>query len=236
MAAILLAWPALAADTPMHSIAVEGQAEVKVMPDYATIDIGVVSQNAIVADALSDNGAKMSRVIAAIRVLGIPEADIQTSDFAITPKYQKRAPGEGYDSDDMRPIVGYSIMNSVKVTVSDLAKVAKIIDATVQVGANASSSVEFAVRDPARYLDQVRAAAVDAAHHKAEVFTAAAHLKLGRALSVTDNRANASYNDRPGTDRAGIEMVVVTAQKTTTPILSGEIAISAEVTVVYATD
>jgi len=234
-AAMLLAAPAYALQD--HSIAVDGSATIAVPPDYATITLGVVSQANAVADALGENSAKMHRVIEALKAIGIPERDIATTDFSIQPRYEKVPAGQEYDSDDMRAIAGYAVRNNVRVTIGDLSKIAKVIDVSVNAGANASNQVNFALRDPSQLLDKVRIAAMEAARHKAEVFAAAAHLKLIRVLSVSDGRTGlgGAYSDYQTVP------IVVTAEKATTerqptPVLYSDIGISDSVTVVYATD
>ncbi|HEY1630397.1 MAG TPA: SIMPL domain-containing protein [Rhizomicrobium sp.] len=234
-AAILLTAPAYALQD--HTIAVDGSATLSIPPDYATISLGVVSQAKIVADALGENSAKMHRVIEALKAIGIPQKDIATSDFSIQPRYEKAPPGQEYDSDDMRPIAGYAVRNNVRVTIDDLGKIAKVIDVSVDAGANASNQVSFALRDPSQLLDKIRIAVVEAAHHKAEVFAAAAHMKLGRVLSIADSRTgmgggSADYQTVP----IAVSAYSGADPRQPTPVLFSDINISDSVTVVYATD
>ncbi len=234
---LLSAMPALAdQETPLHAIAVAGEAQSWINPDYATIEIGVITQGPLVGDALSDNNARMSKVIGALRRLGIADGDIHTSNFDISPKYQKMEPGE-YDEDALRPIVGYKVANKVTVTVTDMTKIARIVDTSVEAGANASGKIDFHVHHVGDYMDKVRSAAIENARHKAQVLTAAAHAELGAVLSITDNESNTSYNGRAGgtRDMDDMEMVVVTGSRIPTPVLPGQISISAQVTVLYAT-
>lgn len=81
-------------------------------------------------------------------------------------------------------------------------------------------------------MDRAREAAVESARHKAQVLTAAAHLQLESALSITDNLASTNYNGRTGGEMP--DMVIVTGSQIPTPILPGQIAITSEVTIVYA--
>jgi uncharacterized protein len=89
--ACLVAIPAHAEETPRHSIAVAGESELLLPPDYATITVGVVTQAPQVANALAENSERMTRVIAAIKSVGVLDKDIQTSIFRIRPKYEKTA-------------------------------------------------------------------------------------------------------------------------------------------------
>ncbi len=232
VAAALSVSGALADETPQNAVAVQGEAEIQLPPDYAELELGVVTQGPVVGDALNDNNARMSRVVQAIEALGIAERDIRTSDFAIQPKYEKLPQGE-YDIEDFRSIVGYAVANKVTVTVRNLPLVARIIDESVKAGANASSRVSFEVDHLTAHLDDARRQAVESAHHKAEVLSEAAQVKLGRAISITDNQADTSYNGRP--QRFAIETIVVSASRFPTPIEPGLVTIHSAVTVVYDT-
>jgi len=232
LAACFAVAPALADETTPHTIAVAGEAQLLLPPDTATIELGVITEAPLVGDALADNSARMTKVIAAVRDLGIQDKDIRTSTFLIQPKYEKQDTRD-YDTEAFRTIVGYYISNKITVTVKDLSNIARIIDESIKAGANASGTVTFNVNKLTAHLDDARRAAVESARHKAEVLTEAAHLTLGPALSITDNQADSSYNNRP--DAGSIETVVVTGSRVPTPIEPGLVSITSTVTVIYAT-
>jgi hypothetical protein len=228
--ALLTSLPCAAAETQEHTVAVMGEAEIKLPPDFADVEVGVVTQGVVVADALADNNARMNHVIDALRALHIPDKDIRTSEFTIQPKYESLPQGQ-YDYQAFRQITGYYISNSVTVSVTDMTKIASVIDTSVKAGANASGKVEFHVKNLTEHMDEARKAAVENAHHKALVLTEAAHMTLGPALSITDNEANTSYNNY---SRGGaVESVVVTASEAGTPIAPGEMTMFSQITVVY---
>jgi len=235
----VLAVSSARADAPVapHTIAVAGQAQLLIPPDYAMIQLGVISQAPLVGDALADNSARMTQVIEAMKALGIPAKEIQTSTFIIQPKYEKTAPGD-YDTQQFRTIVGYYISNKVTVKVRDLSNVAKIIDESVKAGANASGDVEFMVDALSTHMDEARRNAIADALHKAQVLTDASHMKLGRALSIVDNQAEATYDSETrGTYAYGlVETVIVTGARVATPIEPGLVTLSSKVTVIYATN
>jgi uncharacterized protein len=229
-AALLLAvLPAVADATPPYTIAVQGEAKLAAAPDQASVEVGVVSQNAEASKALAENSAKMAKVLAAIRAFGIKDADVKTADFSIQPRYAKRVSND-YDDTEPRPIVGYAVTNKVIVTVTDLAKASKIIDTAVDAGANDLGQVFFSLKDVAKFADEARLEAVKAARCKAEVLTKAAQVELGRPVSITDNQANAYYNNRAGTN---LETVIVTGKRMAAPIQPGQIEVSSSVTIVY---
>jgi uncharacterized protein YggE len=61
--------------------------ESKVTPDLATITLGVQTDGATAAGALSANAAQMNKVVAALKKAGIAERDIQTSNLSVNPQY-----------------------------------------------------------------------------------------------------------------------------------------------------
>jgi uncharacterized protein YggE len=234
----VLAGEAALADATVepHTIVVAGQAELMIPPDFATIELGVISQAPLVGDALADNSARMTRVIDAMKALGIPDKDVRTSTFVIEPKFEKSESGD-YDAQRFRTIVGYYISNKVSVRVRNLANVAKIIDESVKAGANASGNVGFEIDALTQHMDEVRQKAIEDARHKAQVLADAAHMKLGPALSIVDNQSDTSYD---GQSRGyygynALETVVVTGSRLPTPIEPGLVTLMSKVTVVYAT-
>src|SRR5690242_21337540 len=60
-------------------------------PDLATIDAGVVTQGATAAAALSDNSARMARVLAALKAAGVESGDVATSTVRLNPQYRYAA-------------------------------------------------------------------------------------------------------------------------------------------------
>lgn len=224
--------PAVADETPRNTIAVAGEAELQLPPDYASIELGIVTQGPTVAPALNENSDRMTRVIAAIKALGLQDKDIRTSTFLIQPKYEKQETRD-YETDAFRSIVGYYVSNKITVTIKNLADVARVIDEGVKAGANASGTVDFRVDKLTAHMDDARRAAIANARHKALVLTEAAHVKLGRPLSITDNRADTQYNSRA--EGGTVEQVVVTASRIPTPIEPGLVTITTQVTVVFST-
>ena len=230
LAVMFLSLPVQAQETPLHTIAVAGEVELRLPPDYATIELGVISQGVSVSDALADNSAKMTRVIAAVKALGVRDADIQTSQFEIQLRYAANSTPGNYQDQNFRTITGYYVVNQVTAKVRDLKNVAKVIDDGAKAGANQTSNVTFNVNSIADHFDDARRQAVENARHKAEVLAAASHVQLGATLSITDNQADRSYSARPN----AIEQVVVSASRIATPIEPGQVSVSATVTVVYA--
>lgn len=224
MAVLVMTASISAAPLDPNTIVVSGTAEVLVNPDYATIDIGVVTSNKVTAAALQENNIEMNRVVAAIKALGIAEKSMQTSNFSIDVLHPKTKNGE----DDESKIAAYEVTNKLTVTVSDLAKVADIIDTAVKAGANSSNSVSFDVKDRRAYDDQVLAAAVRDARHHAEVMAAVEHAIVGKMVSLT-NVPSVGYG---GVNAPPAEAILIKEEHV--PVLPGQISINANVQVIFA--
>jgi uncharacterized protein YggE len=209
------------AELAPNTIAASGYATVLASPDTASIDIGVVTASPTTSMALRANNAEMAKVVSAIRGLGVPEAQIQTSNFSIDAQHPQ---GKNGQEDESRTI-GYAVTNKLTVTLTDLSKVADVIDAAVRAGANSSNSVSFDVKDRRMLDDQALAQAVRNARHDAEIMAAAEHAKVGRLISVTDDFS-------VGSDRSFAPVDIALGYRT--PILPGQITIAAHVLAVFA--
>src|SRR5690606_25684363 len=82
--------------------------EVRVKPDMATINIGVMTEAPTAADASRQNASKMSEVTAALAKQGVEARNIQTTGLNLNPQYTYR--------NDQPPVLrGYQASNQVTV-------------------------------------------------------------------------------------------------------------------------
>lgn len=160
------------------------------VPDLAVIRSGVVSQAATAAAALSDNSARMSRVLAALRRAGIAERDIQTSNVGLSPQYR-------YAENKPPVITGYQANNSLQVRFRDVAKAGPILDALVAEGANQIDGPNLMLDKPTEALDEARADAIKRARDRAELYARAAGLRVVKIVSITEQGENAGYAPPP---------------------------------------
>jgi uncharacterized protein YggE len=212
--------PLAAAQLVSDTIVASGEAQIRVRPDTASIDIGVVTASSTAASALRANSSEMARVLAAIREIGIPDAAMQTSNFSIDAQHPHNRAGE----EDETRTVGYAVTNKLTVTVNDLSKVADIIDSAVRAGANSANSATFGLKARGALADKVLFNAIRNARHNAEIMAAAQNLRIGRMLTASD-------------ENSSIEGGLTIAQPdgiANTPVLPGEVTIEAHVTAVFS--
>ena len=183
--AVTLAAPTLAQPALPPAISVTGEATVSVPPDQAQIDGGVTSDARTAREASDANNAAMGKVLQALKAAGIEERDYQTSRLSLQPQFAtpskgtERAPG----------ISSFRASNRVLVRIRDVTKVANVIDALVNAGANDIGSIQFTVTQASKHLDEAREKAIADARRKAEIYARAAGVTLGDPISISEEGA-----------------------------------------------
>jgi uncharacterized protein YggE len=218
-AAVLLlisaaAAPALAADA--RTISMSGHGEAKAAPDLVTVNAGVTTSAATAAAALSANTARMKQVFAALEKMGVPQKNIQTMNFSVSPQYSNPQGNEG------PRLTGYQVNNQVRLRLDDVAGLGKALDALVAAGANHMNGIDFAIQDPAPLLAKARADAIADARLRAETYARAAGVTLGPILSISEG----GEGPRPMYRMMAMAPAPV-------PVAAGEETISADVAVVW---
>ncbi len=197
-------------------ITVSGVAIVSGKPDIAYLTVGVSTEDKEAAKAASTNAATTSAVIDAIVRSGVAKNDIETAQYTVSPVMDYRS---------QRPVTtGYQVSNIVRVTVRDLAKVGAVIDAAMASGANNVQSVRFEVKDNTKLRQRALVEAIANARADAELIASTMKVRLGKVVSVTESGPTIP---RP---------LEFSAMKTAaeTPILPGDVDVTASVTVVYS--
>jgi uncharacterized protein len=167
-----------------RGIGVTGTGRVAVKPDTGTIEVGAEARAAQLGDATAEVDRRMREVLARVKALGVRDADIRTTTYAIDPVAEpSRQPGEAPTA----RIIGYHVSNVVQVRVRGVDGLGKLADAAVAGGANVVRNIQFTVDDPSRVEAEARALAVQDAAARARQVAAAAGVKLGRLLSLTDS-------------------------------------------------
>ncbi|MBI2794317.1 MAG: SIMPL domain-containing protein [Ignavibacteria bacterium] len=165
-----------------RAIVIEGEAEAIVIPDRASVMIGVETEGSDVLTIKRDNDKRVKTLYSALKELGIPERDIQTSDLQIHPQYDF--------SMGKRTLLKYMMRNVVYVTVRDLSKIDKVINTAVSGGVNILDNVSFSLSTAKQIRDSLRIEAVKDAMVKASALASAAGAKAGRVMSIEEEDSN----------------------------------------------
>ena len=202
------------------ALTVTGEARLDVSPDQAVIQLGVVHQATNAASAQSQVNSVSSEIISALRTLGVPETSIQTSQLSLRPVYRTRP-----QVSEPPSIVGYEASYQLSVSIDDLQRVGKIVDAALQAGSNQLLGIQFALKDEAPARQKALQEAVAQAQNKAVAIAAASGVHLVRILEIQEST---SFNHP-------VPMLRMSAMQATaeTPVQPGQVEITASVTLRY---
>ncbi len=211
-----------------QGIWVSGTGEVAVTPDIATLRVDIVAQESTVAVAQSKASEAMTKVMKALADSGIAQKDIQTRSFSIQQLTR-------YDKDKQQDVViGYQVSNTVNAKIRAIDKAGAVIDAVAKAGGNLTriNGISFSIDDPTAYYKDARQKAMTDAKAKAEQLAGLAGVALGKPTYITEN----SYMPAPiYRDQVKAVPAPLPAGVPSTPVSPGEMEITINVQVAYAT-
>ena len=155
------------------SVTAHGEAVITVEPDQAEIDIGVVTQAKNAPDAARENSDKLSRVMTEVKKLLGKGDEVKTASYSLNPNYR-------YPQGGKPEIVGYTATNILRIKTGALANVGKLIDASMQSGANTIQRLVFNLKDEhAAQLQALRLASTKAKAKAEEIAAAPTPVEAG---------------------------------------------------------
>jgi uncharacterized protein YggE len=210
------------AQNSLATISATCTGRVVIVPDFASVTLGVNTLAPTVVEAQQQNATQISAVLEALAGQGIAKEDMQTSYFGINPEYDYNT----RNADGTQPLLGYRVSNNLNVTIRDLDKVSAVLDAAMAAGVNESHGLSFDSSKRAEAYDQALSTAVKAAARKAGILADAAAVTLGDVLSIAEqNTGNfGAFNSAGG---------VMEARAADTQIVNGTLVVEATVELVY---
>lgn len=212
---------------PAEGIVIQTTGEVRVKPDLATVQAGVVSEGKTAAEALSKNTPALARLIEAVKAAGVAQGDLSTSQVALTPR-MTQASASPSPQPRAPKIDGYEARTGITVILRDVAKAGPLIDALVAAGANDMSGISFGLADEDKAKDEARAKAAEAARGRAELYARRLGVKVGELVSIVE--AEAEPPVRPMADARAYRMAAGAAPVQVEP---GEVTVSAALRTVW---
>lgn len=216
-------------DGPIPRILVSGEGSVDIAPDMAVLSLTVARQAETARAALDANSSAMKEVQDAMTAAGIEPRDLQTSNFSIQPNYFY-PPQQPSGKREPPRIVGYTVRNSLVVRVRDISMVGVILDRSVSLGVNEGGNISFTNEDPSEAITRARVKAMQHAIDKAKTLAAAAGVKTGQILEISEQ----SFSPRP-MPLARAEMAMGMAADSV-PVAVGENSYRVTVNVSFAID
>lgn len=194
---------------PAPSISGTASSNVKFTPDRATVRISVQTHATTASAAASQNAAKQTAVLAALRALGLPNEQLSTTDYSVNPEYR-------YEQNKSPTLTGYTVVNTILADVRDLRMLGKVLDSALGNGANMISSLDFYASNTDAARKEAISAAVAKAHAEAEVAARAAGGSVGGLMALNIGGGNQIPPPRP------MMRAMATAAAESTPINPGE--------------
>jgi len=197
------------------TITASGHGEARVIPDRATLSIGVETKAATATEASADNARKQRAVIDALKALGISDQQISTVDYSVYPESAPTTNGARTPR-----IVGYTVSNTVRVDVQKIDRLGSVIDAALGNGANAINSLDFSSSNEDDARRTALTQAVQRARADAEAMARGAGGRLGSLIELASQTT-------PRPIQFGARMSLAGAAPT--PISPGSETISVEI-------
>jgi hypothetical protein len=194
-----------------NQITVSGQGKIYAKPDVAVVSLGVTSQATTVADVTKNNTDKMNAVIEAIKALNIDEKDIQTTNYNLTPVYEKTfintpvndisinnsvvvSSGNSTVTRTETALKGYKLEQNIQIKIRDFTKIGDVLSQGTAKGANLVGDLRFTIDDPAQFKEQARAKAIEQAKVNAKNLAKESGINLGKIINIYENSYNYSID------------------------------------------
>jgi hypothetical protein len=217
------------ADLPL--ITVTGQAELRVAPDEAVLDLEVERLDKDINVARQQTDDSVAQILALARRYGVPPQNVKTDFISVGMRYST----DFVDDDDedakkvKREFVGYVVSKSAKVRLTDLARFEGFFAEVLKAGVSRVNRVTFHTSQLRKYRDQARASAIRAAREKAVALSAEIGQTIGKAYKIEE--------DAPSRDSARSNSLGVIAgnysDDESSSFAPGTITITANVTVSF---
>jgi uncharacterized protein YggE len=143
--------------------------------------------------------------------------EVKTASYSLNPNYR-------YPQGGKPEITGYTATNILRIKTGNLASVGKLIDASMQSGANAINRLAFTLKDEHAVQLQTLRLASQKAKAKADEIAGALGLKIVSILSV--NESERGVRPMPVARVAQMEAVAAAP----TPVEAGTIEVRSTVT------
>jgi uncharacterized protein YggE len=196
--------------------------EVLAPPDQVEISLAVQTENANAQMAQQNNADLMASTIAALEHAGIPQDKIKTTGYSIYLVY-----------DDTGSILGqkvklYRVTNTLLITLTDTSRAGEILDLAVANGVNQVNSISFTLNETQQKTLRSDALKDAMARSRADADTVASASSL-TIVGIKEITVSGGYYPVAIADyRLSDETL-----KVVTPLVPGDVTVTASVSVTY---
>jgi uncharacterized protein len=166
-------------DGPARTITVSSLASITTAPDEAVVTFSVRADSPDSVAALNESSTIMNDVLAAMKALGIPERDMETTNINLA----QQAVNRGTSSET----TVFVSTTGLEVTIDDFDRIGPVIRDGVAAGATSVRGVRFQVSDPAEAKRKALDAAVRSARAKADALAEAAGASVTGVVQIRED-------------------------------------------------
>lgn len=190
-------------------LSVSGTGRAESRPDQAMFTAGLQNVAATPQAASAQANAAVSRIVAALKPLGVGEKDIQTSSLSIGRIDYGRDRGR------------FQASNTVTVKVREVGRAGEAIAAATAAGANVLSGPSLTVSDPEAATLSAHGAAYKAARAKAEAYAKAAGMEVARVVAIYDGGQGGAMPMMQEEARDAMPVAPPPVVQTSAPVMTG---------------
>ncbi|MEK7473676.1 MAG: SIMPL domain-containing protein [Patescibacteria group bacterium] len=162
-----------------ETFTIEGEGNVSAQPTLAEVDLGLYSEGRDVTPVQQTNAAKINAIISALKQMGIADADMQTSNYNISPKFEYAV--------GIQNVIGYTVSQNLKVKVRNLSNVGAVLSKAGELGANQVNGVRFTIDDPTDARQEARTKAISDAKSKAKELADAMGVRIVKIVTFSES-------------------------------------------------
>lgn len=165
-------------DRSERTLSIQATGKAVVVPDIASITMGVISEEETVAIAQEKNTEIMNKLFLQLDSLGIDRKDVKTQNYSVYPRYDYKEGGS--------LLVGYTVNQDVVVKVRKVEDSGKVLALAGDLGLNRVGGIDFSIDDPEVYKNQARQDALVNALEKANIIAGTLGLKVVGMISYNE--------------------------------------------------
>lgn len=186
-------WNPFSSSSDSQLFTVTGTGTITKTPDEAQISFTVSQSAMLLKDAQNMANKQTNLIVSDLQKIGIPQKDIQTSNYSSSPNNQngntiELMPARIQPQQVSPSPNGYTVSEDISVTVENVNKAGEVIDTVTKDGAEDVNGPNLTFSDATNesLIDQARVQAILNAKQKAQSMASAAGIHLGRIVNIQD--------------------------------------------------
>lgn len=175
------------AEEGRRELTVSAKSELRVTPDEAVLEFQIESKdNKSLPVAKKANDALAVAVVKVVKAQAIPAEDFRVTNVTLGPEYSQH-----------HNLLGYQVVRDFQIRTKDFGKIDGLVSALVDACGDSLliSELHLQVRDQRKHQTEARRLAVEYAREKASHLAALNGMKLGDAVTITED---VEYNHNAG--------------------------------------